>query len=34
LSTTNWQDVPGTEEANAVSIPLTNGNAFFRLVYP
>ncbi|HLP78566.1 MAG TPA: LamG-like jellyroll fold domain-containing protein, partial [Candidatus Paceibacterota bacterium] len=34
LSTTNWQDVPGTEEANAVSIPPTNSNAFFRLVYP
>jgi len=34
LGTTNWQDVSGTEEANAVSIPLTNGNAFFRLVYP
>jgi fibronectin type 3 domain-containing protein len=34
LSTTNWQDVPGTEAANSVSIPLTNGNAFFRLVYP
>jgi fibronectin type 3 domain-containing protein len=34
LSTTNWQDVPGTEAANFVSIPITNGNAFFRLVYP
>jgi fibronectin type 3 domain-containing protein len=34
LSTTNWQDVPGTEAANAFSIPPTNGAAFFRLVYP
>jgi autotransporter-associated beta strand protein len=34
LSTTNWQDVPDTEAANSVSIPLTNDNAFFRLVYP
>jgi hypothetical protein len=34
LSTTNWQYVPGTEAANSVSIPTTNGAAFFRLVYP
>lgn len=34
LTTTNWLDIPGTEEANFVSIPLTNGNVFFRLVYP
>jgi len=34
LSTTNWQDVAGTDATNAVSIPSTNGNAFFRLVYP
>jgi fibronectin type 3 domain-containing protein len=34
LSTTNWQDVPGTEAANSVSIPTTNAAAFFRLVYP
>jgi autotransporter-associated beta strand protein len=34
LSTTNWQDVPGTDVTNSVSILSTNGNAFFRLVYP
>ncbi len=34
LNTTNWQDVAGTQAANAVSIPTTNGAAFFRLVYP
>jgi hypothetical protein len=34
LSTTNWQDVAGTDAANSVSIPATNGTAFFRLVYP
>ena len=34
LSTTNWQDVPGTEGTNAVLIPPTNDSAFFRLVYP
>jgi hypothetical protein len=31
---TNWQDVAGTDITNAVSIPPTNGNAFFRMVYP
>jgi fibronectin type 3 domain-containing protein len=34
LSTTNWQDIPDSNTANSVSIPFTNGNAFFRLVYP
>ncbi|TAL01130.1 MAG: hypothetical protein EPO07_08785, partial [Verrucomicrobia bacterium] len=34
LSTTNWQDVPDSDAANSVSIPFTNRNAFFRLVYP
>lgn len=34
LNTTNWQDVPGAEATNFVSIPSTNGSAFFRLVYP
>jgi hypothetical protein len=34
LSTTNWQDVPDSDAANYISIPLTNVNAFFRLVYP
>jgi hypothetical protein len=34
LNTTNWQDVAGTEATNSVLIQPTNGNAFFRLVYP
>jgi autotransporter-associated beta strand protein len=34
LSTTNWQDVAGTDATNSVSIIPTNSNAFFRLVYP
>ena len=34
LSTTNWQDVPGSDAANYISLPATNVNAYFRLVYP
>jgi hypothetical protein len=34
LSTTNWQDVPGANVTNQISIQPTNANAFFRLVYP
>ncbi|HEU5070962.1 MAG TPA: LamG-like jellyroll fold domain-containing protein [Verrucomicrobiae bacterium] len=34
LNTTNWQDIAGTEATNAVSLLPTNGNAFFRLIYP
>jgi fibronectin type 3 domain-containing protein len=34
LGTTNWQDVPGSDAANYTSLPPTNINAFFRLVYP
>jgi hypothetical protein len=31
---TNWFTIPGANATNFVSIPLTNNNAFFRLVYP
>jgi len=34
LAGTNWQDVAGADTTNAVSIPPTNGSAFFRLIYP
>jgi autotransporter-associated beta strand protein len=34
LVTGNWQDVPGSDAANYISLPPTNVNAFFRLVYP
>jgi autotransporter-associated beta strand protein len=34
LSTTNWQEIAGSEATNFISIPPTNGNAFFRLAYP
>ncbi|HEX9047452.1 MAG TPA: LamG domain-containing protein, partial [Verrucomicrobiae bacterium] len=34
LSTAIWQDVPGANATNQISIPSTNANAFFRLVYP
>ena len=34
LTTTSWQNVLGTEATNFISLPPTNGNAFFRLVYP
>jgi autotransporter-associated beta strand protein len=34
LSAANWQDVSGANATNQVSIPPTNANAFFRLVYP
>jgi len=34
LTSTNWQDIPGSDAGNYISIPPTNLNAFFRLVYP
>jgi fibronectin type 3 domain-containing protein/regulation of enolase protein 1 (concanavalin A-like superfamily) len=34
LSTTNWQDIAGSDAANYISLPATNVNAYFRLVYP
>lgn len=34
LAGTNWQDVSGADSTNLISILPTNGNAFFRLVYP
>lgn len=34
LDGTNWIPIPGTTATNQMSIPATNGNAFFRLVYP
>ena len=34
LSAANWQDVSGADATNQISIPPTNANAFFRLVYP
>ncbi|HEX9046233.1 MAG TPA: LamG-like jellyroll fold domain-containing protein, partial [Verrucomicrobiae bacterium] len=34
LTTGNWQEVPGANAINALSIPATNNNVFYRLVYP
>jgi hypothetical protein len=34
LSTTNWQDMSGANTTNQISIPTTNANEFFRLIYP
>ncbi len=34
LSTTNWQDVAGTDATNSISVQPTNSGAFFRMVYP
>jgi fibronectin type 3 domain-containing protein len=34
LAAPDWQDIAGSEESNFFSISPTNGNAFFRLVYP
>jgi hypothetical protein len=36
LSLTNpdWQDVPGSENANALSLPVTATTGFFRLIKP
>jgi fibronectin type 3 domain-containing protein len=34
LAVPDWQDIAGSEESNFFSISPTNGNAFFRLVYP
>ncbi|MBI2926486.1 MAG: hypothetical protein HYY24_12395 [Verrucomicrobia bacterium] len=34
LTPPNWQDVPGTDGASSVELPLTDPSAFFRLVKP
>jgi autotransporter-associated beta strand protein len=31
---TNWYTVPGSASVNQMTIPLTNGSAFFRLAHP
>ncbi|MBI2926480.1 MAG: hypothetical protein HYY24_12365 [Verrucomicrobia bacterium] len=34
LTAPNWQDVPGTDGASSVELPLTDPSAFFRLIKP
>ncbi|MGH7972215.1 MAG: hypothetical protein ACREIC_26175, partial [Limisphaerales bacterium] len=34
LTSPNWQDVPGSQAVNTLTLPLTNGTGFFRLVKP
>jgi hypothetical protein len=31
---TNWVNVPNADYVNMLQLPMTNGIAFFRLVYP
>ncbi|MBI2926485.1 MAG: hypothetical protein HYY24_12390 [Verrucomicrobia bacterium] len=34
LTAPNWQDVPGTDGASSIELPLTDPSAFFRVVKP
>jgi hypothetical protein len=34
LTTPNWQDVPASQAVNTLTLPLTNGAEFFRLLKP
>jgi hypothetical protein len=34
LEHTNWQDMSGANTTSQISIPTTNANEFFRLIYP
>jgi hypothetical protein len=34
LTSPNWQDVPGSQAVNTLTLPLITGTEFFRLVKP
>lgn len=34
LASGSWENVPGAETTNFITIPPTNGSTFFRMVYP
>ncbi len=34
LASPNWQDVPGSQTVNTLTLPLGNGTEFFRLLKP